>query len=148
MGADVRPARELAARLVAHARQDGRASASGTVDAATTAFDRVSAELSRWMGTGGCAALLNKALRKAQDDHPALAGVGVTGLPPRLHRWSESAEAQGAKEVAAGVEAALVALLDLLGRLIGDDLSTKLAEMSMTNDASDAAPSPDRVPRP
>jgi len=146
----VRSARDLAARLIGRARKSGRTSATGGVGAVETAFHLVLAELSRWMGAVGCHALLAQALRKVRADHPALAGVGIVSGPvARLDRLSESVEAHGAKEIAAGLEAALVALLELLGRLIGDDLSTKLVEMSMTNDVPDAAkPDAERARQP
>jgi hypothetical protein len=138
MAPEERSARYLAARLIARARKSGGAPATGGLGAVETAFHLVLAELSRWIGAGGCHALLTQALRKARADHPALAAI-VSASDARLDRLTESVEAHGAKEIAAGLEAALVALIDLLGRLIGDDLSTKLVEMSMKNDVPDAA---------
>jgi hypothetical protein len=136
----------LAARLIAHAQENGRA--TGTVGALETAFHLISGELSRSMGAGGCRALLSQALRKARAGRPALTGVDVVAGPhARLDGLKESVEVHGAKQVAAGLEATLVALFELLSRLIGDELSTTLAEMSMTNDERGAAqPDPDRAP--
>ena len=140
MATDVPTPRDLAARLIANARRGGRASASGAVEAAATAFDGLAAELCRWLGAGGCHALLARALVHAKADHPALAGLAIVGgSNPRLDQVAEGVQAHGARRVGAGLEAALVALLELVGRLIGDDLSVKLAELSMTNGVSDAA---------
>jgi hypothetical protein len=96
--------------------------------------------LGRSMGAAGRDALLTQSLRRARAGHPALAGLDfVGGRQPHLERLSETVKTHGAKEVAAGLEAALVALFELLNRLIGADLSKTLAELSMTNDVPDAA---------
>jgi hypothetical protein len=146
MAADIPTPRDLATRLLAHARRDGRA--SGGVEAAATAFDGLAVELCRWLGAGGCHALLTRALVQAKAHHPVLAGLAITtGARPRLDLVTESVHSHGAKKVGAGLEAALVSLLELVGRLIGDDLSVKLAELSMANGGRGAAnPEDERAP--
>jgi hypothetical protein len=140
--------RDLAARLMAHARRDGRGSASGGADAAVAAFDGLAAQLCRWLGAGGSHALLTRALTQARTEHPVLAELGVvSGSQPRLDRVAESVKAHGEKKVGAGLEATLVALLELVGRLIGDDLSLKLAELSMAIGVPDPMnPEDERAP--
>src|SRR5687768_3263195 len=91
--------RELATRLIAHARSNGRGAGRGGVKAAAAAFDGLAAELSRWLGAGGSHALLTRALAQARTEHPALAGLGVvSGSQPRLDRVAESVKAHGAKK--------------------------------------------------
>jgi hypothetical protein len=143
---DVPTPRDLATQLIAHARRNGRA--SGAVEVAATAFDGLAAQLCRWLGAGGCHALLTRALAQAKANHPALSGLEiVSGANARVGRVSEGVEAHGAKKMGAGLEAALVSVLDLVGRLIGDDLSVKLVELSMANGGHDAAtPEDERAP--
>jgi hypothetical protein len=106
----------------------------------------MSVVLCRSLGATGCDALLTQALRRARAGHPALSGLGIVGGPqPHLDRLAETVEAHGAKKVAAGLEAALVALFEQLNRLIGADLSTTLAELSMSNDVPDAAKDDERA---
>ena len=66
---------------------------------------------------------------KAEDmlPHSALAGV------------EESIESNGPSVVAAALTATLVQLFALLGRVIGDDLTLKLAEQITADDTSGAA---------
>ena len=135
---------QLVARLLASVRARDSVSAGSRVDVAAAAFHRTSDELTRWVGAGCCQALLARALKRAAVEHPGLAGLGLEiGSPPRLTGFPEGIEAHGGKEMRAGLEASLVVLYDLLGRLIGDDLTTKLAELSMTKDVPGAAQPPD-----
>jgi hypothetical protein len=155
MPTEARTARDVVAQLIDHARADGRDAKSGAASAAATAFERMSAELSRWVGTVGCHALLKQALRQASDTHPVLSKVGLvsgshartSGSYPSLDRLAESVEVHSAKEITAGLEAALVVLFELLDRLIGYELSIKLAEASMTTSVFVAAKSEDERAR-
>lgn len=132
--------RQLAARLIAHAQETGTPSA---IDAAALAMHRMSGELSRLLGVDGCLALLTRVLARARQSHPALADVGIVlGSNPHLE-LPEGIEGEAALEVAAGLETALADLFDLLGRLIGDDLSVQLADLSLANATPDAAKSDD-----
>ena len=98
---------------------------------------RVPAGLSRWFGTYGSRALLTRALAKAQEGHPSLAGVTVTSAQsPGVVGLAESALAHGAKTTAEGIVAMLAALADLIGRLIGDDLVPYLLEQSTAASAA------------
>lgn len=142
MATEASSARALATQLIARARRSERESAGRADGAAATAFHGLSAELARWMGAGGCEAILTRALRQARAAHPVLADVGLASDPlPRLEGLDEAVQAHGAPEIAAGLEAMLVAMFELLGRLIGDDLSTKLVELSMSDDVPEAAKS-------
>ena len=106
-------------------------------------FGRVSANLSRWFGVDGTDALFARALTRAQADHPALAAVrysrqsGIT-----LEGLTESADIHGPAAVADAVAAMLTALIELLGRLIGQDMAMRLVEQSVRASAPEKA----RVP--
>jgi hypothetical protein len=126
-----RTAEELARRLLAR-----DAPAEGAPDAVVAATERVcgrvSANLSRWFGIDGTNALFARALVRAQADHPALANVRYAHRSAVcLERLAESARIHGADAAADGVAAILAALIQLLGRLIGQDITLRLIEQSL-----------------
>lgn len=90
-------------------------------------------EISRWVGTTGCRALLLRALRGARSKRPALAVIEVgPDMQLRLNGLVESVPAE-AGPVAAALEALLVDLIELLGRFIGEDMVAKLVERSVAD---------------
>ena len=142
-------ARGLATQLLAGARRDAVSapSTSGALSAADRAGRALAAELARWFGSYGYHALLTRALTQARAEHPALRAVHV-GAPtaPYLDGLADAATAHGTDAIVAGVEAVLAALIDLLGRLIGEDLAVTFIDRTMlglttegtTVDASEA----------
>jgi len=130
----VAPERELAAQLIARRSDSANATASGSV-----ALACLVAELCRWVGAEGCRALLSRALTRTQRGRPALASLRVgSESPPVIEGVEESLEAHGQAAIASGIEDTMIATLELLKRLIGEDLTTQLAERSMTGAAPDA----------
>ena len=126
-----RSARELVTLITARGGRKPNPAADAA--AAVSALDRVSAELTRWVGTDGSRALLIRALSRAQTSHPVLANVTIaTESRPNLEGLSEAIDSEGAGPVAASLETMLVALFELLSRLMGDALLHRLAEHSMT----------------
>jgi len=97
--------------------------------AAAAACDNLYRELSRWVGADGCHALFTRALAETRPEYPALEKI-------RLHPKSESyvdgiadsIMAYGDPETAKALESVLVRLVELLGRLIGDDMAGKLID--------------------
>ena len=90
---------------------------------------RVTENLRDSMGEDGTNALLARALARTEADHPALASLR---RPERggiyLDGVVASVEAHGIAAVTAAVVALLAALVDLLGRLIGDDMAIRLID--------------------
>lgn len=86
-------------------------------------------------------ALLTRALAKARDGHAALEHIQVRGPeePPFFDGLEDAALAHGAGAVIAGIEATLAALIDLLARLIGEDMAVDIVSQVTTHPA-DAAP--------
>ena len=128
MDSETPSARELSRHLIAGevSVTDGPAS---TAAAAHLACDRVYAELARWVGVNGAAALFTRSLAHVRTEHPLLAGVRTRTLPDTgLEGVTEAAQSHGPKAVAAALEALLVTVLELLGRLIGDDMSARLVK--------------------
>jgi hypothetical protein len=100
----------------------------------------VSANLSRWFGTDGTDALFARALVRAQADHPALANVRYARQSAGcLEGLADSAHIHGTEAAADGVAAILTALIELLGRLIGQDIAMRLVEQSVPAGAPDDA---------
>ncbi|MDB4882880.1 MAG: hypothetical protein JWL95_1646 [Gemmatimonadetes bacterium] len=96
----------------------------------------VGAGLSRWFGPYGSLALVTRALSGVQAAHTSLAEVTVTTSAltqgPTLTGLTESARVHGTAATTEGVLAVLTALINLIGRLIGDDLASRLFELSIT----------------
>ena len=120
--------RNVASSLIAHEARVG----DHTVDhvpAVSHALHHATTELSRWVGPDGCRVLLVRALTRTKQHHPALANVEVVShSAPVLDGVLESVEQNGEQAVAAGLTTTLVQLFELLRRVIGDDLTVKLAE--------------------
>ena len=101
--------------------------------AAARVLDRVSANLSRFIGNDGCLALMMRARSRAEAAHPSLKTISIVANSNlAVHGMAEGIQAFGAAEIAAGLESTLASLLDLLGRLIGDELAVKLVEQNST----------------
>ena len=135
------PARDLARRLLGR-----EADAAGAPDAlaasATRACERLLENLSRWVGIDGADALFSRALIHAQARHPAL---GAVRFDPRaevcLEGIAESARTHGTAAAAQGVAGILTAVIELLGRLVGDDLAMQLVEQSAPDGSTQEAQS-------
>jgi hypothetical protein len=135
-------ARALAEQLLASAGPAPPA-ASGAPDplAAPAQVGReLAAELSRWIGPYGYHALLTRALASARATHPVLGAVRVAAPPgPSLDGLADAASAHGAAAVVEGYKAVLGALIDLLGRLIGEDLAVAFIDRTILAIARDRA---------
>lgn len=132
-------AREIAHRVINISRPElagNRTPAHAAVDAC----NKLHRDLSRWVGVDGCHALFTRALAQARTDYPLLEEIQLRPRSePYVEGWAETIDAYGAAETAAAIESMLVGLIELLGRLIGDDMATKLIEESFPESASNDA---------
>jgi len=104
----------------------------GRARAAAAACDHLYQNLSRWVGRDGCHALFTRALAEAQVEHGVLEQIKLRPLSqPYLDGVPETIMAGGDGETADALESMLVHLIELLVRLLGDDMATKLVERSM-----------------
>jgi hypothetical protein len=125
------PRREIARRLIDSRRQE-RTGADTAARAAASACDHLYRELSRWVGVDGCHALFTRALAQARIDNPALAQIQLHARSePYIDGLAAAIMAHGDAATAAALESMLVRLVELLGRLIGDDMATKLIGRSL-----------------
>jgi len=124
-----RPAREIVRRLI---DSQGSAQTEGDTSArAAAAGDHLYRELSRWVGPDGCHALFIRAHADARNEFPPLGQIQLrAGSEPYMGGVAETVAAYGDTATAKALESMLTHLVELLGRLIGDDMATKLIEQS------------------
>ena len=135
------PARQIARRLIDSRRPD-RAGADTAARAAASACEHLYRELSRWVGPDGCHALFTRALAQAQVEYPALGQIQLRARSePYIDGVAATIMAHGDAATAEALESMLVHLVELLGRLIGDDMAMKLIDRSLfASERSDGAP--------
>lgn len=123
-----RLAREIVRRLI---NSRGSERTEGETSARAAAGDHLYRELSRWVGPYGCHALFTRALAEARTEYPPLGQIKLrAGSEPYIGGVAETVIAYGDTATAKALESMLVHLVELLGRLIGDDMATKLIERS------------------
>jgi hypothetical protein len=124
-------AREIARRLISSGRL-GRDDGESTARATAAACDNLYRALSRWVGPDGCHALFARALADTRIEYPALTQVQLRARSePYIDSVAETIIAHGDAATAEALESLLVRLVELLGRLIGDDMAMKLIERSL-----------------
>ena len=138
---DQPPARQIAHRLISTRRSE-RAGGDTAARAAAAACDHLYRHLSGWVGPDGCDALFTRALAHARTEYPALGQIQLRARSePYIDGVAETIMAHGAGATAEALESMLVRLIELLDRLIGDDMATKLIEGSLAERArGDANP--------
>jgi hypothetical protein len=124
-------ARQIAHRLI-NSRRGEEPGGNTAAHVAAAACDHLYGELSRWVGADGCHALFTRARTEALTGHPALAQVRLrTRSEPYVDGVAETARDHGDAVTAKALEAMLIRLIDLLRRLIGDDVAVKLIERTL-----------------
>ena len=141
---DQSPTRRLARRVIESQWSEGSAGDT-PARAAGSASDRLYRELSGWVGLDGCHALFSRALTDARAESPALGQIHIRARSqPHIEGVAETIIARGDPATAEALESMLVRLVELLGRLIGDDMATKLIERSLAGSAHADQNSDDR----
>ncbi len=84
----------------------------------------LSTALGRWIGASGYHALLNRSLGIARAEHSCLGNLQCVGGEEAL--IAATARTHGAGEVAASMVTVATVLIDLLGRIVGDDMAIHL----------------------
>jgi hypothetical protein len=94
------------------------------------AADRMCAQLrtglGRWIGTDGYQALLDRALALTRAQHSVLGSFSCLGGDEQ--GTAAAVGAHGAADVAAGMVALVTTVIELLGRIIGDEMAVRLVE--------------------
>jgi hypothetical protein len=137
---DKQPARQIARRLIESRQPEGKGADSRSPAAA--ACEDLYRDLSRWVGTDGCHALFARALAQTLVEYATLDQIKLRPRSePYLDGVAETIMARGDAATTDALESMLVHLIELLGRLIGDDMATKLIERNLAApERGDAAP--------
>lgn len=110
-------------------RVAGDSTAPGEVaEAAERICTNLRAGLGRWVGPMGYYALLDRAVGQARAEHPALASLSCHG--GEKSEMMVAVRTYGAAEVASGMVALVATLIDLLGRIIGEEMAVRLVEQA------------------
>ena len=133
--------RQITHRLI-NSRRSERAGGDTDARATAVACDHLYRALSRWVGPDGCHALFTRALAQARTEYPALGQIHLRARSePYIDGVAETIMAHGDAVTAEALASMLVRLIELLDRLIGDDMATKLIEESLAEPArGDANP--------
>ena len=100
---------------------------------------RLRAVLTRWIGSEGYRALVDRALEQARAEHPAIAGLQCQAGD--LEGIAASVGVHSAAEVREGILELVARLIDLLSRLIGEEMATRLVEQAGAGGGRPAASS-------
>lgn len=131
LSSDQPAAQQIARRLIDSRRREG-GEADSEARAAAAACNHLYRGLSRWVGSDGCHALFARALAEARTEHPVLEQIQLRARSePYVDGVAQTIMAHGDAATAHGLESMLVRLIELLGRLIGDDMAMKLIERSL-----------------
>jgi hypothetical protein len=84
--------------------------------------------LTRWVGGMGYRALIDRALLLARAEHPALGSLSCHGGDEPV--TTAAVRAHSAAEVGTGMVALVAALVELLGRILGEEMAVRLVEQS------------------
>jgi hypothetical protein len=118
---------EVARRLWARAAGDTN-SPEEVAAAAERTCTQLRTGLGRWIGAMGYHALLDRALALARAEHPALRSLSCHGGEEPM--ITAAVRAHGAAEVATGMLALVAGLVELLGRIIGEEIAVRLVEQA------------------
>lgn len=109
------------------ARVSGESKAPEDVAAAADRLFTQSREgLGRWIGAEGYRTLHDRALGMARLEHPALHGLSCLGGDQAA--IAAAVRANGAPRMADGMVAWAAAMMDVLGRIIGQETAVRLVE--------------------
>ena len=107
---------------------------TGTVEEVAATAERtciqLQAGLARWVGTEGSRALIDRALLLTRAEHPALGSLSCHGGDQPL--TTAAVRAHSAAEVTAGIVALVVTLIDLLSRIVGEEMAVELVNQAVT----------------
>ena len=121
-------ATEVARRHWARAAGD-----TNTLEEVAAAAERtctqLQAGLARWVGTEGYRALIDRALLLARAEHPVLGGLSCHGGDEPA--TTAAVRAHSAAEVATGIVALVATLIDLLSRIVGEEMAVELVNQAV-----------------
>ena len=118
---------DAARRLWARA-SGGSSTPQHVASAAERLFTQSRAGLGRWIGAEGYRTLHDRALGMARTEHPALHGLSCLGGDQAA--IAAAVRANGAAQMADAMVAWVAAMMDVLGRIIGQETAVRLVEQT------------------
>jgi hypothetical protein len=104
----------------------------GAPEEVTAEAERICAQLqtglARWVGSAGYRMLVGRALELARPEHPALGKISFNGNDGE--KIAAAVRAHGAAEVTAAIVALVVTMIDLLGRIVGEEMAVELVKQT------------------
>ena len=98
----------------------------------------VFANLRGALGDDGCTALASRAFVRSEWEHPPVAAVrGATDCEIHLADIVAAMEAHGSQATARALEAVLIKLSEILGRIIGEDMAIGIMDHRLSGPAKD-----------
>ena len=118
---------QLAQRLLAYDTPPGTDDPEVVAVGLRKTCSRVSSSLRNALGTDGSNALLVRALTRIESQHPLLADLRQSSESSMsFDVLVKSVDEHGIGPVKAAIEALLAALIDILVRLVGEDMTVRL----------------------
>ena len=102
---------------------------AATISAAHGVCAQLQTGLARWVGADGYRALLHRALELARAEHSVLKLLSCNGSDEQ--EIAAAVQAQGAAEVVAGMVTLVATVIDLLGRIIGEEMAVELVTQAI-----------------
>jgi len=127
---DVPPSHLIARRLLVRDGYPADSEQRAAIEALQGTCARVCSNLRDTMGDDGCTALIARALARTESGHPALTSIRrISRGKIAIDNVAGGVESHGVAAVTAGVEALLASLFEILGKLIGEDMATRIMEL-------------------
>ena len=115
--------------LARDARPGQSADSAAAAAALQRTLARVGEQLGDALGADGRNALLARALSQTEKEHPALRKIRrIDNDTIQLEGVVTTVEADGVAAVTAAIEALLAAVIEVLSRLIGEDMAIRLID--------------------
>jgi len=142
--------KSAAATEVARHLWEGAVGDSGAPEdvavAATRMCTELRAGLTRWVGAMAYRALIDRALLLARAEHPALGSLSCHGGDEPV--TTAAVRAHSAAEVATAMVALVAALVELLGRILGEEMAVRLVEQTGMKNVREREKGPSERDRP
>lgn len=85
--------------------------------------------LARWVGSGGYRILVDRALAVARQEHPALGKISCNGND--REEIAAAVRVHGTAKLTAGIVALVATLIDLLSRIVGEEMAVELVKQAV-----------------
>ena len=134
---------EVARRMLDRDARAPRKAVKSAAEALQHSCTRVTDSLCRSLGAVGSSALLERAFARTAKEHPVIKEMyRRDGDSTRVDGITRSVEAHGNDVVTRAIEALLTAVIDLLTRLVGEEMATRLISGDEVQRSTEMAPAP------